>query len=315
MTEPFRIVFVCTGNVCRSPMAETFLKNALDERGLASPVEVLSAGTAAVLGQTASSSSVSACRPYGVSLGTFRSTPLTLELCEAAHLLLVMDYPHREYVEEHFPDCADKIRLLGSFLFDEPGRMGIPDPIGGTPDLYQRVAEVIHHAVSEVVQVWDHVRMRFYENPRLVIAIGADHRGYEDKEKLKALLEQLDFPVIDCGTDSYESCDHPDFAFRVAELVSRGVADRGILTCSSGHGMVISANKVPSVRAVLPFNSEHARLARTHNNANVLVLGADYIPWETIRAIVGQWLQEDFLGGKYQRRINKISHYEQFLRC
>ncbi len=143
------------------------------------------------------------------------------------------------------------------------------------------------------------------------VAIASDHAGYQEKEAIKQMLAQLDIAYEDLGTDSEASVDYPDYALRVAEAVARGDADRGILVCGSGIGMQIAANKVPGVRAALAWNEETAKLARQHNDANVLALGARTTPRETIKEIVTAFLHTDFDGGRHARRIEKISQLER----
>jgi ribose 5-phosphate isomerase B len=142
------------------------------------------------------------------------------------------------------------------------------------------------------------------------VAIGADHRGYPLKEQIKGAFPPQNIEFTDFGTTSTESCDYPDFAIPVAEAVARGAAERGILLCSSGNGMVIAANKVKGVRAAMAFTPEMARLSRLHNDANVLAIPADYLDPSLVPAIVAAWLGTDFEGGRHERRINKIKEYE-----
>ena len=143
------------------------------------------------------------------------------------------------------------------------------------------------------------------------IAIGSDHAGFELKEKVKELLQELTHQVQDEGTENTDSVDYPDFALRVAGAVSKGEAERGILVCGSGIGMSITANKVPGIRAALCHTPEEARLSREHNNANVLTLGGRILDAKTSLEIVGEWLRTLFEGGRHQRRVQKIEELEQ----
>ncbi|MDQ3685555.1 MAG: RpiB/LacA/LacB family sugar-phosphate isomerase, partial [Acidobacteriota bacterium] len=106
------------------------------------------------------------------------------------------------------------------------------------------------------------------------IALASDHAGYAEKERLKPLLEELGIEFEDLGSVSEESVDYPDYARKVAERVAHGEAEQGLLVCGSGTGMAIAANKVPGVRAAVAWTEETARLARQHNDANVLAIGA-----------------------------------------
>ena len=142
------------------------------------------------------------------------------------------------------------------------------------------------------------------------IAIASDHAGYEEKERLKPLLDELGVQYEDLGTVSEESVDYPDYARKVAEEVAQGHVDQGLLVCGSGTGMAIAANKVPGVRAAVAWNEETARLAREHNDANVLSLGARVMPQEQLPKIVRAWFAAKFAGGRHARRVQKIREIE-----
>src|SRR5438477_7751715 len=143
------------------------------------------------------------------------------------------------------------------------------------------------------------------------IALGADHAGFDLKEKVKQHLEEKGFQVDDRGTTSNDSVDYPDFARKVAEEVADKQADLGILVCGSGVGMAIAANKVPGIRAANVTTVEEAQLSREHNNANVLAIGARILDQETAFSIVDKWLATAFAGGRHQRRVDKIAEIER----
>ena len=142
------------------------------------------------------------------------------------------------------------------------------------------------------------------------IAIGSDHRGYDVKRRIRSLLEQMGHEVLDFGPDSSESVDYPDFAFQVAEAVSAGKVERGVLVCGTGIGMCIAANKVKGVRAAPCHDTVTAEMSRRHNDANVLCLSADLLGEELIERMVRIWLTTDFEGGRHARRIDKIVKHE-----
>src|SRR6266480_3404312 len=123
------------------------------------------------------------------------------------------------------------------------------------------------------------------ESCKLKIAIASDHAGYDEKERLKPLLDELGIQYEDLGTVSPESVDYPDYARKVAEEVAQGHVDQGLLVCGSGTGMAIAANKVPGVRAAVAWNEEIAALAREHNDANVLSLGTRTTPVDELPKI------------------------------
>jgi ribose 5-phosphate isomerase B len=143
------------------------------------------------------------------------------------------------------------------------------------------------------------------------IALGADHAGYELKNRIKDHLQQSWVEVRDEGTNSGESVDYPDFARLVAHDVHDARTDLGILVCGSGIGMAIAANKVAGVRAANVSSEYEAQMCREHNNANVLTLGARILSPEQAVAIVDKWLNTQFAGGRHERRVQKISQIEE----
>jgi RpiB/LacA/LacB family sugar-phosphate isomerase len=143
------------------------------------------------------------------------------------------------------------------------------------------------------------------------IALASDHAGFAEKEKLKLLLEDLGVEFEDLGPGSEESVDYPDFARKVAERVAQGRADQGLLVCGSGTGMAMTANKVAGVRAAVAWSEETARLARRHNDANVLAIGARTTPPDDIPKIVRAWFATEFEGGRHAARVEKIAEVER----
>jgi ribose 5-phosphate isomerase B len=139
-----------------------------------------------------------------------------------------------------------------------------------------------------------------------MIAIGADHAGFAYKEQIKELLRSMNVEFRDLGTASAESTDYPDYAHSVAEAVASGAAEFGILVCGTGIGMSIVANKHQGVRASNVESVDAARLARQHNDANILALGARLTSWETAKEIIAVFLATPFEGGRHQRRVDKI---------
>ena len=143
------------------------------------------------------------------------------------------------------------------------------------------------------------------------IALASDHAGYAEKERLKTILADLGVEFVDLGPVSDESVDYPDYARRVAEQVAQGQVEQGLLVCGSGTGMAITANKVRGVRAAVAWSEETARLARQHNDANVLAIGARTTPPSDIPKIVQAWFSTDFEGGRHAARVAKICDVEQ----
>jgi len=144
-----------------------------------------------------------------------------------------------------------------------------------------------------------------------VIAVGADHAGFPLKQHLKQWLVAQGFRVLDVGTDSADSVDYPDFAAQVAQAVAAGEAERGLLVCGTGIGMAIAANKVPGIRAGVCADVETARVARQHNDLNVLALAGRLTTPESAVAITRVWLETAFEGGRHERRLAKVMGLER----
>ena len=139
------------------------------------------------------------------------------------------------------------------------------------------------------------------------IAIGADHAGFEAKERLAERLREWGHTVLDAGTDGLDSVDYPDFAEEVGGRVGSGQADYGLLVCGSGIGMSIAANKVAGVRAALCTCETLARLSRQHNDSNVLCVGARITGPGVLEEMVRVFLETPFEGGRHQRRVDKMN--------
>jgi ribose 5-phosphate isomerase B len=142
--------------------------------------------------------------------------------------------------------------------------------------------------------------------PAKPVAIAADHAGFELKQLLAAELAARGFEVLDLGTDGPQSVDYPDFGDALAQAIRDGRAERGVLVCGSGLGIAIAANRHPGVRAAPCHNETAARLARQHNDANVLALGARLIDVEGAKDCLRTFLDTEFEGGRHARRVEKL---------
>ncbi len=163
-------------------------------------------------------------------------------------------------------------------------------------------ADVTPQPEEEDVNLRDNVRR---------VAIGADHGGYEVKEKIKSFLQTLGYHATDVGTDSKESVDYPDFAEKVARKVASGDCDRGIMIDGAGIGSSMACNKVKGIRAALCYNVKTVVNSREHNNANVLTLGGPLHSDEEFYEMIKIWLETRFAGGRHWRRVNKIMALER----
>jgi ribose 5-phosphate isomerase B len=144
-------------------------------------------------------------------------------------------------------------------------------------------------------------------NTPKVIAIGADHAGFEFKASIMHWLERNGYEVLNYGTDSEASTDYPDHVHPVADAVEQGRAYLGIILCGSGNGVAMTANKHQGIRAALAWNNEIASLARQHNDANILAIPARFVPEAVALSMVQIFLETPFEGGRHQRRVDKIS--------
>jgi len=144
------------------------------------------------------------------------------------------------------------------------------------------------------------------ENPRPIIALGADHAGYPLKTRIKQALVEAAYPVLDCGTNGEESVDYPDFARCVSQAVAGGAARFGVLICGTGIGMSMAANRHPAIRCALAHDATTARLGRAHNDANVLALGARTTGEDEAMDALRAFLETDFEGGRHQNRVAKL---------
>ena len=143
------------------------------------------------------------------------------------------------------------------------------------------------------------------------IAVANDHRGVKAIEEVKAIVAQFNHECLDFGCNSGQPVDYPDVAYQAAKAVSEKQADRAILVCGTGIGMSIAANKVSGVRAALCYDELNAQISRQHNDSNVLCLSGDLLGSSALRKIVETWLTTEFVGGRHQRRVDKINAIEQ----
>jgi ribose 5-phosphate isomerase B len=143
------------------------------------------------------------------------------------------------------------------------------------------------------------------------IAVGSDHRGFDIKQQIIAIATELGHECIDVGTSDNNPVDYPDLAYLAATAVSKKEADRAILTCATGIGMSMAANKVKGNRAALCHDELTAQISRDHNNSNVLCLSADQVGVLLLRKMVEVWLSTEFSGGRHERRVRKIEAIEE----
>jgi glycine hydroxymethyltransferase len=296
------ILFVCTGNICRSPMAEGLFRHVTRDRA---GYQAMSAGVGAVNGQRPSPEAIQALQELGIDISGQRSRTLTPDLVERADYIFGMTQGHVDTIALLHPRAAEKTFLLREFDDTLEGfEKDIPDPIGETLDVYRECRDKIEQGICSMLRYLDQATPP--REKAASLALGADHAGFELKEALKRHLADRGITVNDVGTSSAESTDYPDYAGAVARMVAGGDSDFGLLVCSTGIGMSIAANKVPGVRAALAFNEIGAELSRSHNDANVLCLGAKFTPLDLAERMVDLFLESRFEGGRHARRVLKL---------
>jgi RpiB/LacA/LacB family sugar-phosphate isomerase len=303
------ILFICTGNVCRSPMAEALFRRATEGRG---DFRVLSAGLGAVDGQPPTQHSVSAMRELGVDISAQRSRALTVNLLQQADYIFGMTHSHVDTVGLLYPAAAEKTFLLREF--DEsldPFEKDISDPIGGSYEVYVGCREQIEQGIASLLKFMEqHEILSAPHGAKTTaatnFALGADHGGFELKETLKKYLRARGLTLQDFGALTKDPADdYPDFVLPAAQAVADGRAELGLLACTTGVGIYIAANKIPGVRAAQAFDEKAAALMRRHNDVNILCLGGDTPP-ELAKKILDAFLAAKFEGGRHERRVNKI---------
>ena len=304
------ILFLCTGNVCRSPMAEGLFRHAVKGRG---EFRILSAGIGAVDGDLPTHHSVNAMREIGIDISGQRSRALTADLVKQADLILGMTHSHTDTVALLYPKAAEKTFLLREFDETlEPYEKDISDPIGSPYHIYVECRDQIEQGIVTLLKFMEqHNFLSKNQNPAFSavtnFALGADHGGLELKESLKAFLRARGLTVSDFGATAKDPADdYPDFAKPVAAAVAAGQAELGLLVCTSGVGVSITANKVAGIRAALVTDEESATLCRQHNDVNVLCLSGKKTSAELGKKILAAFLAAKFEGGRHERRVLKM---------
>jgi RpiB/LacA/LacB family sugar-phosphate isomerase len=304
------ILFLCTGNVCRSPMAEGLFRHAIKSRG---EFRIVSAGLGAVDGEPPTNHSVQAMREIGIDISGQRSRALTAELVRSADLILGMTHSHTDTVALLYPSAAEKTFLLREFDETlEAYEKDISDPIGSPYHIYVECRDQIEQGIATLLKFMEQHDL-LPKNPNassaavINFALGADHGGLELKEALKAWLRERGLTVSDFGATTKDPADdYPDFAKPVAQAVAEGKAEFGLLVCTSGVGICIAANKVTGIRAGVADDEDDAATMRRHNDVNVLCLSGKKTSAELGKKILAAFIGAKFEGGRHERRVLKM---------
>jgi RpiB/LacA/LacB family sugar-phosphate isomerase len=288
-----KVLFVCTGNTCRSPMAA-----ALWER---LGGEAISRGLAAVPGAPMAEEARRVLAERGVETGPHAAARVTARDVLAADHVLVMTDRQKTALLDLFPWAAGWVETVA----EAAGTTGdVEDPVGQGEAAYRKTAEQLETLLAEA-------HRRLQPAAPFAAVIASDHAGVGLKAELSGVFAEREESYLDVGTWSEDSCDYPDFAVVAAHAVAVGRARFGVLVCGTGQGMAITANKVRGVRAAAVSEPVSARLARQHNDANVLCLGARIVGPEMARACLVAFLDAAFEGGRHARRVGKIGRVEE----
>jgi glycine hydroxymethyltransferase len=291
------VLFVCTGNICRSPMAQGLFADLVRGRR---DIEVTSAGIGAVGGQPPSPYAVEVMAELGIDIRNIRSKPLMAELVRRADFIFVMTYGHLDSMLLLFPSAAEKTFLLREFETELPVmEREVSDPIGQSCYVYRECRDQLRAAMPRLL---DLVLRSTHDETRVTarkkIAIASDADGTELKEQVRSWLSQNGYPFEDLG-----GCNTEEIATRVARAVSHGQADSGVIIDRTGFGLSMMANKVPGVRAALVHNVEMARLSRQRHDANVLCIASQEIRGKRLKEILDAWINTAYAGERLESPI------------
>lgn len=317
------IVFVCTGNTCRSPFAEQLFKKMLYNRygEKADHIKISSSGTYAFPGVTPPSNAIRVAEMFDVNLSDYRSKAISLNVLNGADVVFCMTSRHKSNLVSKYPYFEDKIHILKKYSKgiseekhestsenEDENQFDIQDPIGQDTETYTEIFKEIQIALEKVIERWEEEEgFKKKMSSVYAIAIGSDHGGFCLKKELIGFLQEMGHKVKDFGVlEEGKAVDYPDYIRPVAMSTASGESDFGIVVCGSGIGASIVANKVKGVRAALCRTSLEAKLSRQHNNANILALGERLTTPMVAKEMVREWLSTDFEGGRHQQRIDKI---------
>jgi RpiB/LacA/LacB family sugar-phosphate isomerase len=300
-----RIVFICTGNVCRSPMAEELFRQKLNGDRT---IEVESAGIGAVSGQAPSSYAVDVMRELGADISRQRSQPIHHEMVRRADYIFVMTYGHLDSLLLLYPSAGDKVFLLRDF---DPGLSSeereVDDPIGQSKDTYRACRDQIQKSIPYLIEV---VRNGVQSTPassvgsQVSIGLAGDSSGRILLSEATDVLRREG--CVSVTLAGGEGVEFPEIAKVAAEAIAQGRIQGAILVGRTGMGLCMAANRFAKVRAVVVDSPESARLARERYHANVLCLGADEMGASDARACVQAWISTSFTGARYEKQVSRL---------
>ena len=307
------VLFVCTGNTCRSPMAEALLRDAALKRRL--DITAVSAGTSAPEGGPISKNARKVLKSRGLSPEEYRSKSVSKQLIDGADLVLTMTASHRDAVSAQFPENKDRIYTLGEYAGDFSD---VPDPFGQDLEVYKRclndLEQKIAGAVKRIELDFFSAEARKTESQKTEvhmknIALGCDNAGFNLKNAVIKYLQAESVSFTDFGAYDDKPSDYPAYAGKVVSAILSGEFEMGLLFCGTGIGVSIAANRRRGIRAALCHDVFSARAARSHNDANILTMGGRVIGEGLAVEIVKTFLETPFSGE--ERHVKRILMIEE----
>jgi len=305
-----KILFVCTGNTCRSPMAEALANKIFAERGV--NCEFASGGVSVLMALPPSDNAIAVMEKLGLDISDKKTRQIMKADIDEADLLLTMTERHKEYLKLQIADAdtVKKIHTLNEYV--GIGGTDIADPFGGSLDTYLACAAELQTAVIKLAEkVSADSKSADNENTVKKIALGCDHGGLPLMKEVIKYLDSHGLSYKNFGTETDASCDYPDYAHAAAGSIVNGECDRGILICTTGLGISMAANRHRGIRAAVCHDVYSAKATREHNDANILVMGARVIGVGSALEVLKAFLETDFSREeRHQRRIDKIELQE-----
>ncbi len=292
------IIFICTGNTCRSPMAEAIAKSLCKSK----EINILSRGTFVYSRLPINENAKIVLEKNNINIYEHYSKPITLSEFENADLILTMEKEQKNLLLQFNKNNNikdNKVFTLYEYVLNKD--LDIKDPFGTDVNSYNDCFNEIYNLISKI-----NFNKILEEN---MIGIGSDHGGFNLKEEIIKYLKENNIPFKDYGTYSTEAVDYPIYAKKVAEDVANNKLDKGILICGTGIGISIAANKVKGIRAALCHDVFSAKATREHNNANILAMGERVIGVGLALEIVKTFLETPF--SNEERHIKRINMIEE----
>ncbi|MBN2246125.1 MAG: RpiB/LacA/LacB family sugar-phosphate isomerase, partial [Candidatus Aminicenantes bacterium] len=251
-----KILFVCTGNTCRSVMAQALFKKIESDLSFHLNYQVNSAGISAFEGDLPTEQTIQCMAEYGIDVSEHRARQINDEIVRHSSFIFTMTGQQQEYLEKRFPQAKGKIFLFRPFCHQDGmiKNKEVPDPYGKDFQFYESICHQLSDDIRKLI-----LYLREVDSMEK-IAIGSDHGGYFLKNEIVSYLKEAGYEYHDFGCDNESSVDYPDYALKVAKAVTSKEYQYGILICGTGIGMSIAANKIKGIRAALCHDTYSARM-------------------------------------------------------